>query len=70
MKNFRKYLVITITTLLIAFLTISVTTPINIEYRVYERPVLVEDWMTTPFIDSVEEPLKVEDWMTKPFNLN
>ena len=70
MKNFKKYLVITLTTLLIGLLTISVTNPNNKEYRGYERPVRVEKWMTTPFTDVVEEPLKVEEWMTKPFNAN
>ena len=32
-----------------------------------DSPIMVEDWMTSPFIDSIEEPLMVEDWMTKPF---
>jgi len=70
MKNFKKYLAVTLTTLLIAFLTLSVTTSHGKRYRGYERPVLVEEWMTTPFTDSVEEPLEVEDWMTRPFNIN
>ena len=70
MKNFRKYLAITFITLVVALLTISVTTPHDREYRGYESPVLVEEWMTMPFSDSVDEPLEVEDWMTRPFNVN
>ena len=66
MKNFKKYLTITLVAIAIAILTISVR---NAPHdNAYEQPVLVEEWMTHPFIDSVEEPLEVEDWMTKPFN--
>lgn len=70
MKNFRKYLAITIITLVVGALTISVTNTHSKEYRGFERPVFVEEWMTMPFSDSVDEPLEVEEWMTRPFNSN
>jgi len=66
MKNIRKYLAITLVTIAIAVLTISVR---NAPHdNAYEQPVLVEEWMTMPFIDSIDEPLEVEEWMTRPFN--
>jgi len=72
MKNLKKYVAITLVTLMVGLLTISVTnTPHGKRvYRGYERPVLVEDWMTRPFSDSVDEPLEVEEWMTRPFITN
>jgi len=36
----------------------------------FETPIQVEQWMTKPFTDFVEEPLEIEDWMTKPFTIN
>jgi len=71
MKNFRKYIPITFTTLAVAFLMFGMTYPHGKEYyREYEHPVFVEEWMTKPFTDSIDEPLEVEDWMTRPFNIN
>ena len=35
----------------------------------FETPIQVEQWMTKPFSDFVEEPIMLEDWMTKPFTI-
>ena len=71
MKNLKKYIAITLVTLLVGLLTISVTnTPHSKSHRVYERPVFVEEWMTKPFSDSVDEPLELVEFMTKPFIAN
>ena len=70
MKNLKKYAVITVITLILGFLTISVShTPNRKSHSSgLDRPIRIEKWMTVPFMDSIEEPLEVEDWMTKPFN--
>jgi hypothetical protein len=52
---------------LAAFLTISFSAMTGRRHHGLDRPIQIEEWMTAPFIDSVEEPLIVEDWMTRPF---
>jgi len=60
--------VVILVIVLIAFLSLGITTaPSN---RIHEKPIDVEEWMTMPFVDSIEEPLEVEEWMTRPFNFN
>ena len=44
-------------------------TPASTE-MVLEEELIVEDWMTHTFVDSVEEPLELEDWMCEPFKIN
>jgi len=39
-------------------------------HMVYEEALVVEDWMTKPFVETIEEPLEVEEWMCKPFQIN
>ena len=69
MKNLKKYAIITFITLIVGFLTISVTHNPNRERHSsgFDRPIRIEKWMTEPFME-LDEPLEVEDWMTKPFN--
>ena len=54
----------------IGFLSISITFPNKKRHNFREEIVLVEEWMTSPFVMIFEEPLEVEDWMTKPFITN
>lgn len=64
----RKILIIA-ALLIMSFISISVTS--TSEHRpVKEDRVVVENWMTTPFSDFVEETIEVEEWMTKPFVIN
>lgn len=44
-------------------------TPASTE-TVLEDEMVIENWMTTPFVDFTEEPLEFEDWMTEPFVIN
>lgn len=54
---------------LAAFITVSFSAITGTRHhRSIDRPVMVEEWMTQPFMDSIDEPLVVEEWMTKPFN--
>lgn len=64
MKNLKRYLIITITAIAIMILTLGTVTDFH---RPYERPIEIQEWMTQPFFDSLDEPLVIEDWMTKPF---
>lgn len=68
MRNFKKYFILTIATIVVLLLNVSVTSiPSD---RVREKPVMVEEWMTKPFVENfIEEPLEVEDWMLKPFDV-
>ena len=72
MKNLKKYAAITFVTLMVGLLTISVTnTPHSkSHYSGFERSIQIEEWMTRPFSDSVDESLEVEEWMTRPFITN
>ena len=45
------------------------TAPEIKNHRIYEPRIEVEEWMTEPFVDSMEEPLEVEDWMCEPFKI-
>ncbi len=49
----------------------AVVDEVHIElFGLREGRIDVEEWMTKPFADSIEEPLEVEEWMTSPFVIN
>ena len=53
---------------LAAFLTVSFSVMRGgRHHRSIDSPVMIEEWMTQPFLDTIEETLVVEDWMTRPF---
>ena len=64
MKTKHLFIAIVLIFILGLFASLTKTTEYVIEDRIE-----VEEWTTTPFVDSVEEPLEVEEWMTKPFNI-
>ena len=67
----RKSILTIITLLIVAFISLSVSIPHrHNNQRVIEERVVIENWMTKPFVDSFEEPLEIEDWMLVPFNIN
>ena len=64
MKKIRLIIAI----VLIAILGMAATfTSDRNHHRNYEQHIEVEEWMTKPFDNVIEEPLFVETWMTKPF---
>jgi hypothetical protein len=64
-KTMKKRIILLI--VLVAFLTVSFSAMNGRRHHGLDRPIQIEEWMTSPFIDSIDEPLVVEDWMTKPF---
>lgn len=56
--------------MLLVFSSVLFLSTVNIKEASYEAELEVEEWMTEPFVESMEDPLVLEDWMTKPFKIN